>query len=253
MLALRSVHHSHILFKTPPRTTRAGIRPTMSKIALLDDDVELREEVATYLRAKGYQVTELGSCAELRASVATAVSDILVVDRMLPDGDGLHAAVSLTQRHRQTGVIVFTARDTPADRLEGLLQGVDHYLTKPVPLAELLAVIGNLSRRVCVSSDWKIDPVEWMLINPERRRILLTPQEFQFLDALNSAPSRVLTRPQIVQALGKQQGTYDLRSLDALVLRLRRKVSAVTRQSLPLKTVHGTGYSLTCPLSRHPD
>jgi two-component system phosphate regulon response regulator PhoB len=78
----------------------------------------------------------------------------------------------------------------------------------------------------------------------------LTPQEYQFLNALNNAPSRVMTRTQIVQALGKHEDTYDARSLDALVLRLRKKVAAVTRQSLPLKTVHGTGYSLTSPLSR---
>lgn len=225
----------------------------MSKIALLEDEVELREEVAAFLRAHAHQVTELGSCAELRASVATALSDILVIDRMLPDGDGLHAVVGLLQKNRQMGVIAFTARDTADERLEGLQQGIDHYLSKPVSLQELLAVINNLSRRVSVTSDWKIDTVEWMLINPERRRILLTPQEYQFLNALNNAPSRVLTRPQIMLALGKHQDTYDARSLDALVLRLRRKVSAVTRQSLPLKTVHGMGYSLTSPLSHHPD
>jgi DNA-binding response OmpR family regulator len=123
-------------------------------------------------------------------------------------------------------------------------------LTKPVRLDELLAVIESLSRRVSMSSDWKIDSVEWNLVTPEGHLVSLTPQEYQFLNALNNAPSRVMTRTQIVQALGKHEDTYDARSLDALVLRLRKKVAAVTRQSLPLKTVHGTGYSLTSPLSR---
>lgn len=222
----------------------------MSKIALLDDEVELREEVASFLRSHGHQVTELGSCAELRASVATAPSDILVVDRMLPDGDGLETVTELTQKHRHMGVVMFTARDAAIEKVDGLRRGADHYLTKPVRLDELLAVIESLSRRVSMSSDWKIDSVEWNLVTPEGHLVSLTPQEYQFLNALNNAPSRVMTRTQIVQALGKHEDTYDARSLDALVLRLRKKVAAVTRQSLPLKTVHGTGYSLTSPLSR---
>jgi two-component system OmpR family response regulator len=222
----------------------------MSKIALLDDEAELREEVAAFLRSHGHQVTELGSCAELRASVATAPSDILVVDRMLPDGDGLDVVTEVTQRHRQMGVVIFTARDAAAEKVDGFRRGADHYLTKPVQLDELLAVIDSLSRRVSQSSDWKIDSVEWNLITPEGHVVALTPQEYLFLSALNNVPSRVLTRHQIVQALGKHEDSYDARSLDALVLRLRKKVAAVTRQFLPLKTVHGTGYSLTSPFSR---
>jgi DNA-binding response OmpR family regulator len=222
----------------------------MSKIALLDDEAELREEVAAFLRSHGHQVTELGSCAELRASVATAPSDILVVDRMLPDGDGLDVVAEVTQRHRQMGVVMFTARDAGIDKVDGLRRGADHYLTKPVRLEELLAVIESLARRVSQSSDWKIDSVEWNVITPEGHVVSLTPQEYQFLNALNNAPSRVLTRQQIVHALGKHEDNYDARSLDALVLRLRKKVAAVTRQPLPLKTVHGTGYSLTSPFSR---
>ena len=195
-------------------------------------------------------MTELGSCAELRASVATAPSDILVVDRMLPDGDGLDVVAEVTQRHRQMGVVMFTARDAGIDKVDGLRRGADHYLTKPVRLEELLAVIESLARRVSQSSDWKIDSVEWTVITPEGHVVSLTPQEYQFLNALNNAPSRVLTRQQIVHALGKHEDNYDARSLDALVLRLRKKVAAVTRQPLPLKTVHGTGYSLTSPFSR---
>lgn len=220
----------------------------MPKIAFVDDEVEVREKAADFLRGHGHQVTELGSCAELRCSVAIAVPEILVVARMLPDGDGLHAVAELMHEHSQMGVIMFTSCDTVAERLDCLRQGADHYLTKPVSFEELLAVIKSLSRRISVSSDWKIDSVECSLINPERRRISLTPQEYQFLDALNNAPWRLLTRTQIVRALGKRHDNYSERSLDALVLRLRKKVSAVTSQSLPLKTVHGTGYSLTRPL-----
>jgi two-component system, OmpR family, response regulator len=224
---------------------------SMPRIALVDNEIELRREVATFLRSHGHQVTELESCAELRGSVATAVSDILVVDRTLPDGDGLHVVGELMQKHREMGVIMFTARGTQSERLDGLRQGVDHYLNKTVPLEELQAVIHSLSRRISALADWRIDPTEWVLMNPEGQRISLTRQEYQLLDQLNNASSRYLTRAQIVLALGKHQGNYDARSLDVLVSRLRKKVSAVTRQPLPLKTVHGTGYSLSIPLSRY--
>lgn len=222
----------------------------MSKIALVDDEVELREGVAAFLRGHGHQVTELGSCAGLRGSLANAPSDIALVDRTQPDGDGLHAVAELLHKHSQMGVIMFTARDTLAERRDGLHHGADHYLAKPVSFEELLAVIKSLSRRVNFTSDWKIDSVDFSLINLERRRISLTPQEYRFLDALNNAPWRSLTRTQIMHALDKRHDNYSERTWMRSFCACAKSLGS-HQPTFAAKNIHGTGYSLTVPLLRH--
>lgn len=220
----------------------------MARIALVEDELALREEMAEYLRSADHSVVELGTCAELRASVYTSPPDVLIADRFLPDGDALDTAITLAHLNPHMGLVIFTALENSADRVEGLRYGVDHYLTKPIQLPELLAVTESLMRRLSLATAWKLDHINWTILTPEGLPINLTPQEYQFIDALNSAPNLTLTRTQIMKALGKSILNYEARSLDALVLRMRKKAATISRQPLPVKTVHGTGYALTTQL-----
>lgn len=217
----------------------------MAYILLLDDESELREEVADFLRAAGHEVDEAGSIRQFRQYVPARAYDILIIDRALPDGEGLELVAQLCSEGIRSGIVMFTARDASRDRINGYQNGADHYITKPVRLEELAAVVNSLARRVAPRSDWRLDTSEWCLRAPGGDPIRLTALEHRLLLALAKAPSKSLSRQQIVMLLGKDAASYDPRNLDALVLRLRRKAGEVTRVQLPLKSVHGSGYALT--------
>lgn len=217
----------------------------MVRTLLLDDERELREEIADYLRNAGFEVDEAGSLRQFHQLFSADRHPVVVIDRTLPDGDGLDLVEDLRQRGAQCGIVVFTARDASADRVSGYRRGADHYVTKPVRLEELAAVVGALARRVTPAAQWQLREADWTLLTPTGHAIRLTAQEHGLLLALARSRSRALSRGKIVEGLGKDTQTYDPRNLDALVLRLRRKVAESGELSLPLKAVHGTGYALT--------
>jgi DNA-binding response OmpR family regulator len=217
----------------------------MIQVLLLDDEGELREEVADFLRARDLDVTEVGSIRQFHNFFPQKSYDIVIVDRMLPDGDGLDLVGDLRLQGARCGVVMFTARDAVKDRLEGLQRGADHYLTKPIRLEELGAVIDTLAWRVRGNIEWRLNMVDWTLQAPNGGVIKLTTQEMGLLAALARQPGKTATRSQIADCLGKDPAAYELRNLDALVLRLRKKVAEVSAEPMPLRTVHGAGYALT--------
>lgn len=217
----------------------------MAQILLLDDEGELREEVAYALRAAKHEVVEVATCQQFLKFFAQRSYDVVIVDRMLPDGDGLDLVNDLRSKGSRCGVVVFTAKVEKKDRLDGFQRGVDHYLAKPLSLDELRAVVDALAWRVKPQTVWQLDAITWILKSPESIDIRLTAQEFNFLSALNKVAPKVLSRLQLLEFMGKDFASYDLRNLDALVLRLRKKVMEQTLEVMPLKTVHGKGYALT--------
>lgn len=217
----------------------------VAHILLLDDESGLREEVADFLRAAGHSVDEAGTIRQFRQYIPGRTYDILIIDRSLPDGEGLELVGELIAEGVRSGIVMFTARDASSDRISGYKSGVDHYITKPVRLDELAAIVSSLVRRVTPRSDWRLDTTDWCLYPPSGDGIQLTALEHGLLLALAKAPGKSLSRQQIVTLLGKDATSYDPRNLDALVLRLRRKAGEVTRLQLPLKSVHGSGYALT--------
>ncbi len=221
----------------------------MAHILLLDDESELREEVGDFLRTAGHDVDEAGSIRQFRQYVPSRSYDVLVVDRALPDGEGLELVAQLRAEGLRCGIVVFTARDASRERISGYESGADYYLTKPIRMEELAAVVAALVRRVAPPGGWRLDSAEWSLWTPEGEQIRLTAQEHQLLLALAKAPQKSLSRRQIVEVLGKDMASYDPRNLDALVLRLRRKAAEVSPVPLPLKTVHGSGYAVTPELA----
>ena len=217
----------------------------MSEILLLDDEGDLREEVADYLRGLGHAVSEAGSMRQFQQCFGSKPFDIVVIDRMLPDGDGLTLVNELRTQGVRCGIVIFSGMDASKERIRGFHSGADHYLTKPIRLEELGAVVSTLAWRVQTPTVWRLDRSQWVLHSPLQRSIKLTALEQGLLLALAQTPNKALSRHQIVEQLGKDQMHYDPRNLDALVLRLRKKVAEVTDEALPLKTVHGAGYSLS--------
>lgn len=222
----------------------------MAKILLLDDEDDLREEVASFLNTTGhFEVTQVNTIRRFYQYFKACVYDIVILDAMLPDGDGFDIAQEVSRAHADCGIVMFTARDSTRDRIFGYGMGVDNYVTKPISMDELLAVLLSLKRRVCKPRAWSLGTSEWCMHTPEGIHIPLSAMEYKFISVLNSKPGTSFSRRQIAEQLGKDSISYDDRNLDALVLRLRRKVRLMTKEIFPLKTVHGAGYAVSQPLT----
>jgi DNA-binding response OmpR family regulator len=205
---------------------------------MLEDELALREEVADFLCNRGHRVLQAGTLAEFAPLVPQA--RVCLLDMMLPDGSGLDAARMVREQSSRVGIIMLTARGQLQDRLEGLTWGADHYLVKPFGLLELGAIIDALLRRV--GREWILDANAGRLSDPEGRSMNLTPQEMTLVRRLCEAGAEPVSKRQLVEALGQDWSSYDLRRLDTLVSRLRLRWRREVGRELPLKTLHREGY-----------
>lgn len=214
----------------------------MATVILLDDEEDIRDELVQYLLGVGHVVRGVGTIRQFSKLFLTHKPDIALVDRGLPDGDGLDLVRDLREQGVRCGVIMFTAKDSTQDRIDGFKSGVDHYLTKPVRLQELGAVVESMVWRLRAASCWRLILPTWELKTPGGHVISLTGQEGAFLQVLMEKAGQTVSRKKVVEALGKNFIDYDPRNLDALLMRLRKKVAGITSLALPVKTVHGAGY-----------
>ncbi|WP_446902515.1 response regulator transcription factor [Burkholderia sp. YIM B11467] len=226
------------------KCTTRGRGGGMAKVLLLDDEVELREEIAAFLERRGWLVSQAGTVAEFRERAADLA--FAIIDVMLPDGSGFDAAAWLRARHRDCGIVMLTARGETQDKINGLVGGADHYLVKPVKLIELDAILQALGRRV--ASDWRLDRQARVLFAPDGGRLDLSAGEIGLLALLARHPSEAVSRRQIAEAFGFDWVDYDERRLETMVSRLRQRWRGESGSELPLKTVHRTGYAFAAPL-----
>ena len=218
----------------------------MPTILMLEDELALREEVADFLCNRGHRVLQAGTLAEFAPLVPQA--RVCLLDMMLPDGSGLDAARMVREQSSRVGIIMLTARGQLQDRLEGLTWGADHYLVKPFGLLELGAIIDALLRRVGI--EWILDANAGRLSDPEGRSMNLTPQEMTLVRRLCEAGAEPVSKRQLVEALGQDWSSYDLRRLDTLVSRLRLRWRREVGRELPLKTLHREGYGFLGVIER---
>jgi DNA-binding response OmpR family regulator len=217
---------------------------------LVEDDQRLRSLVVRTLARAGLTCDEAARISEAEELLSLHEYDLLVLDRRLPDGDGL----DVCRRARRAGfgrsVLMLTALDDPASTVEGLSEGADDYLGKPFDLDVLAARAHALLRR-----NEKRTPVELvrgsLRLDPARRAVfhgdeelLLTAREFAILETLMLRPGSTLSREEILeQAWGEREEPMS-NTIDVLVARLRRKLDA-HRSSARIETVRGVGYRLT--------
>jgi two-component system torCAD operon response regulator TorR len=181
--------------------------------------------------------------------------DLIFIDVQLPDGDGFELAKEI-QTVSQAGIIFVTRRDTEVDRILGLEVAGDHYVTKPINLRDLLARARSLLRRRATEREaasastiirfggWIIDLVRRELMALDGTPVSLTRAEFDLLAALVGADGRPLSREYLIEVVSNRQGDVDVRTVDALVARLRRKLVGGSDQAV-ITTVTGIGYKLT--------
>ncbi len=223
-------------------------------ILIVEDDVDLRDNIVEYLTLENFTVTGTGCALDFYQSLGAGVFNVAIVDIGLPDRSGLEIVKHLRQ-HTRLGVIILTARDGMSDKLRGYELGADYYLVKPISSAELVVAINDLINRLGVqisssntigaSDSWSLDLEHWLLVCPEGSKTELTTKEISFLQSLIAANDSEVPRQVLLQKLGyHQDGPYGSRSLDVMIVRLRKKIKAVSGCS-PIKTVHGVGYSFS--------
>lgn len=221
------------------------------RLLLLEDDDLLRDRIlAPRLRQFGFEVTAAASAAELRVLVKSGVPDIFLLDIGLPDGDGFEVARSLRATVPRAGILLLTGRSDNVDRVRGLFEGADAYLTKPVEVDVLVATLYSVARRLGQATDaapggrWSLSPDEWFLLSPSGARVMLSKSERRLLDAMLQHANEVVSRESLIAVLTDDVDAFDPHRLDSMVHRLRRKVLAALGEPLPLNAAHGTGYVL---------
>lgn len=230
-------------------------------VLTVDDDADLQVVMRHYLEAEGYQIVSAQSGAELLTKLETASPDIILLDLILPDNDGLSLLTQIRSKS-SAAVIVVSGKDETADRIVGLEMGADDYLTKPFEMRELSARIKAVLRRTAaepaandksaqsiskanrvIFSDWVLDRRQYQLFDASGKPAELTSGEFRLLEALVMAPNRVLSREQLFELTrgNSDFDSYD-RAIDIQIARIRKKLQDDPRASELIKTVRGVGY-----------
>ena len=219
------------------------------RILVVEDEQAISAFVVQGLTEAGYAVDLAADAAECLHWVAIAEYDVIVLDVMLPDQDGLTVCAELRRRGLRAPVLMVTARDAVDDRVAGLDSGADDYLIKPFAFAELLARIRALLRRepafkgtVLQVADLEMDTAQ-RTVRRGGLQIALTSKEYSLLEYLMRHPHQILTR----SAIAEHVWNYDFDNLtnliDVHIFALRRKLDDAHHLKL-LHTVRGVGYRL---------
>ncbi len=232
----------------------------MTRVLVVEDDPGIAEVVLDYLRESGFSARHARDAATAAAIATSEAFDLVVLDLGLPGGrDGLDLARDL-RRTSDVPIVILTARDSETDRVVGLELGADDYVTKPFSPRELVARVRAVLRRAeagrattlggarAATSDHVLR-LGGLDVDPSRRRVTrdgtdieLTATEFDLLATLASAPGRVFTRGQLLEAVrGVAFESYE-RAIDSHIKNLRRKVERDPGDPELILTVRGVGY-----------
>ena len=222
---------------------------TARRVLIVEDESKIAQLVAKNLGAIGLEtvIAEDGIAGFERFTKAEP--DLVILDLMLPGIDGLEVCRRIRSRSR-VPILMLTARRAESDVVLGLELGADDYLVKPFRVRELVARVRALLRRAQPVEEHSyklgglvIDPAR-RIVEVEGATVELTALEFDLLHFLASHPARVYSREQLLEQVWGRDRVVDLRSIDSLVSRLRRKIERVPNKPKHLQTVWGAGYRM---------
>jgi two-component system phosphate regulon response regulator OmpR len=217
-------------------------------LLVVDDDVRLRDLLQRFLSSNGYRVSAAADAADARALMKSMAFDLFIVDVMMPGENGLDLTRSI-RAHTQTPILMLTARGETEDRIAGLEQGADDYLSKPFEPRELVLRVNALLRRAAPPKQTAHGEVKMgdAMFDPQRAQlrrkgkpVKLTSSEAALLQLFAANAGRAFSRSDLCTRLGV---TLE-RSIDVQVTRLRRKIEEDPKLPLYLQTVRGVGYVL---------
>jgi DNA-binding response OmpR family regulator len=220
------------------------------RLLIVEDNLRLQELVAEVLRNAGHQVDAVATSAQLLASARAIHYDLLVVDLMLPDGDGLDAIHTLRRERFSTPILVMTARGSVEDRIAALDAGADDYVIKPFDHSELLARVRALLRRppALVGPVLRAGNIELDEAKPQvlcsGKPIHLRLGERRLLAMLMRRSGSVLSKETLEEALSEHGRGSSRNAVEAVVSRLRKAFTKV-ESGVVIETVRGVGYRLS--------
>jgi DNA-binding response OmpR family regulator len=252
-----------------PSAGYGGQTALRARIAIVEDEPDLRDAVAEYLGANGYDVVGVSGAEEMRALVAQSPFHLAILDIAMPGEDGLSLGRWLRAR-MPIGIIYATAAGAAIDRIVGLELGADDYLVKPYELRELLARVRSVLRRVPPPDETLVPKTA--AEHPARRAISfggfsvdldsrrltgasgeidMAKSEFDVLEVFLTRPNRLLSRAALSEAIGMTEEPETSRAVDIRVMRLRKKIEPDPANPRFLRTVRGEGYIFALPEDMH--
>lgn len=236
-----------------------------TRIVIVEDEPDLRDAVAEYLGANGFDVATAENAAALRAMVETESFHLAILDIAMPGEDGLSLGRWLRSR-MPIGIIYATAAGTALDRIVGLEVGADDYMVKPYELRELLARVRSVLRRVPEPEDiqqakasarasrrtiafgaFHADLDGRLVTGPGGAIVEMAKSEFDMLEVFLTRPNRLLSRATISEAIGFAEDPESSRAVDIRIMRLRKKIEDDPANPKLLRTVRGEGYIFSLP------
>lgn len=216
---------------------------------IVDDDPKLRSFLQQGLKEQGYECAEAATVEEARSALTQAF-DLVLLDVMLPDGEGWQVLKALREKDRSTAVIFLTARSLVDERVQGLEMGADDYVIKPFEFRELLARIQVVMRRridaaIVTWGALRIDALSRQ-VHHDGRAIDLSPKEFALLHYLVVAGERVVTREELLRKVWNLDFDPGTNVVEVGVARVRRKIDHTGPERI--ETVTGEGYRMAPPM-----
>lgn len=222
----------------------------MGKIYILEDDKNISEIEQFALKNAGYEVSAFATASDFEKALTKEHPDLIIMDIMLPDRDGLSVLkdVRAEQSTAKLPVIMVTAKTSEMDKVKGLDQGADDYMTKPFGIMELISRVKALLRRANVSSGGQIYSFDGITMDDAKHQVLidgqeteLTYKEYQLLKMLIQNSGIVLQRSQILDRVWGIDYEGESRTLDMHIKTLRRKMG---EKGNLIQTVRNVGYTL---------
>ncbi len=228
----------------------------MKKILVAEDEAAIREFIVINLKRGGYMVTEAENGAQALAlyNAAEGDFDVVLLDIMMPEMDGIEVCKRLREKSSSLGIIILTAKTEEMDKVTGLLVGADDYVTKPFSPAELMARVDAVHRRVVMNSQEKaatrkvLELGEFVLdlrsrtLTKNGELIDLTQVEFQIMEFFFNNPGAALARNDILKGVWGESYYGEEKIVDVNIRRLRMKIEDTPSNPRHLTTVWGLGY-----------
>lgn len=220
----------------------------MSLIYVVEDDKNIREIEVIALKNSGFAVEEFELAADFQKALEQKEPDLLLLDIMLPDADGLAIVKNIRQskRGRQLPIILVTAKTTEIDKVRGLDIGADDYLTKPFGIMELISRVKALLRRTSKEQQEKVITIGQICMDDEKHRVIvnsenceLTYKEYELLKLLMNNAGIVTSREDILEKVWGTNFEGESRTLDMHIKTLRQKLGDAGSM---IRTVRNVGY-----------
>ncbi|MEP0961768.1 MAG: response regulator transcription factor [Roseobacter sp.] len=234
-----------------------GRSVSRAKIGIVDDEASMRDALTALLSENQFEAVPMASISEFQHVQKNTKLDLILIDLQLRDESGLELAMMI-RRSQDLPIVMLTGRGDETDKIVGLELGADDYILKPFNPRELVARIRAVLRRYGTSvfpndhtskgenivsfGRFTVDQKQRILFDHSNHEISLTNAEYRLLEYFLGRPNEVITRVDLLSELGSDLSTYVDRTVDVLILRLRRKIEENPSKPVHLQTRRGQGY-----------